>query len=198
MSYSDFTLETVKKTLNLTISTREDIFLQVAPLPASEYLQETLAYNVPFALASNTEKSRSEMIITPILLELTKKLLNQISLFSGVEFNIEPSQGLSGTCDFLISRSPEFLLINAPVIIILEAKKENIKAGLGQCIAEMYAARLFNEREENEITEIYGAVTTGEIWKFLKLSGERVQVDLAEYFLNDVNKILGILANGVN
>jgi len=198
MSYSDFTLETVKKTLNLTISTREDIFLQVAPLPASEYLQETLAYNVPFALASNTEKSRSEMIITPILLELTKKLLNQISLFSGVEFNIEPSQGLSGTCDFLISRSPEFLLINAPVIIILEAKKENIKAGLGQCIAEMYAAKLFNEREENEITEIYGAVTTGEIWKFLKLSGERVQVDLAEYFLNDVNKILGILANGVN
>lgn len=197
MSYSDFTLETVKKTLNLSISSRENIFLQVAPLPASEYLQETLAYNVPFALASNTEKSRSEMIITPILLELTKKLLNQISLFSGVEFNIEPSQGLSGTCDFLISRSPEFLLINAPVIIILEAKKENIKAGLGQCIAEMYAAKLFNEREVNEITEIYGVVTTGEIWKFLKLSGERVQIDLAEYFLNDVNKILGILASGV-
>ncbi|MCL1464523.1 hypothetical protein [Argonema galeatum] len=197
MSYSDFTLETVKKTLNLTISTREDIFLQVAPLPASEYLEETLAYNVPFALASNTEKSRSEMIITPILLELTKKLLNQISLFSGVEFNIEPSQGLSGTCDFLISRSSEFLLINAPVIIIVEAKKENIKAGLGQCIAEMYAAKLFNEREGNEITEIYGVVTTGEIWKFLKLSGERVQIDLAEYFLNDVNKILGILASGV-
>lgn len=197
MSYSDFTLETVKKTLNLTISTREDIFLQVAPLPASEYLQETLAYNVPFALASNTEKSRSEMIITPILLELTKKLLNQISLFSGVDFNIEPSQGLSGTCDFLISRSPEFLLINAPVIIILEAKKENIKAGLGQCIAEMYAAKLFNEREGNEITEIYGVVTTGEIWKFLKLSWELVQIDLAEYFLNDVNKILGILASGV-
>ncbi|MEB3218525.1 MAG: hypothetical protein VKN72_20130 [Nostocales cyanobacterium 94392] len=61
----------------------------------------------------------------------------------------------------------------------------------------MYAARLFNEREENEITEIYGVVTTGEIWKFLKLSGERVHVDLAEYFLNDINKILGILANAV-
>ncbi|MDD1414711.1 hypothetical protein MEN41_08700 [Dolichospermum sp. ST_con] len=197
MSYSDFTLETVKKNLHLNISSRDNIFSEVAPLPVSEYLQETLAYNVPFALASNTEKSRSEMIITPILLELTKKLTNQISLFSGVEFNIEPSQGLNGNCDFLISRSPEFLLINAPVIIIVEAKKENIKGGLGQCIAEMYAARLFNEREGNEITEIYGVVTTGEIWKFLKLSGELVQIDLAEYFLNDVNKILGILASGV-
>ncbi len=197
MSYSDFTLETVKKTLNLDISSRENIFPQIAPLPASEYLQETLAYNVPFALASNTEKSRSEMIIAPILLELTKKFAQEISLFSGVEFNIEPSQGLSGSCDFLISRSPEILLINAPVIVIVEAKKENIKGGLGQCIAEMYAAKLFNEREGNEITEIYGVVTTGEIWKFLKLSGERAQIDLAEYFLNDVNKILGILATGV-
>ncbi len=197
MSYSDFTLETVKKNLHLNIYSRENIFSEVVSLPVSDYLQETLAYNVPFALASNTEKSRSEMIITPILLELTKKFTNQISLFSGVEFNIEPSQGLSGNCDFLISRSPEFLLINAPIIIIVEAKKENIKGGLGQCIAEMYAARLFNEREGNEITEIYGVVTTGEIWKFLKLSGERVQIDLAEYFLNDVNKILGILASGI-
>lgn len=197
MSYRDFTLETVKKNLHLNISSREDIFSKVAPLPVSEYLQETLAYNVPFALASNTEKSRSEMIITPILLELTKKFVNQISLFSGVEFNIEPSQGLNGNCDFLISRSPEFLLINTPVIIVVEAKKENIKGGLGQCIAEMYAARLFNEREENQVTEIYGVVTTGEIWKFLRLSGELVQIDLAEYFLNDVNKILGILASGV-
>ncbi|MFM9160683.1 MAG: hypothetical protein ACKOPK_22905 [Dolichospermum sp.] len=197
MSYSDFTLETVKKNLHLNISSREDIFSEVAPLPVSEYLQETLAFNVPFALASNTEKSRSEMIITPILLELTKKFVNQISLFSGVEFNIEPSQGLNGNCDFLISRSPEFLLINTPVMIVVEAKKENIKGGLGQCIAEMYAVRLFNEREENQVTEIYGVVTTGEIWKFLRLSGELVQIDLAEYFLNDVNKILGILASGV-
>ena len=83
------------------------------------------------------------------------------------------------------------------MIIIVEAKKENIKGGLGQCIAEMYAARLFNEREENQITEIYGVVTTGEIWKFLRLSGELVQIDLAEYFLNDLNKILGILSSGV-
>lgn len=197
MSYRDFTLENVKKNLHLNISSREDIFSEVAPLPVSEYLQETLAYNVPFALASNTEKSRSEMIITPILLELTKKFANQISLFSGVEFNIEPSQGLNGNCDFLISLSPEFLLINTPVIMVVEAKKENIKGGLGECIAQMYAARLFNEREGNEITEIYGVVTTGEIWKFLRLSGELVQIDLAEYFLNDVNKILGILASGV-
>jgi hypothetical protein len=85
----------------------------------------------------------------------------------------------------------------AVILVIVVAKKENIKGGLGQCIAAMYAASLFNKREGNEVTEIYGVVTTGEIWKFLKLSGERVQIDLAEYFLNDINKILGILVSGV-
>ncbi|NET01216.1 MAG: hypothetical protein F6K61_11710 [Sphaerospermopsis sp. SIO1G1] len=198
MSYSDFTLETVKKNLHLNIATRDNIFAEVKPLSVSDYLQQTLDYNVPFALASNTEKSRSEMIIAPILLELTKNQSQEISLFSGVEFNIDSSQGLSGNCDFIISRSPEFLLINAPVIIIVEAKKENIKGGLGQCIAEMYAAKLFNEREENEIKEIYGVVTTGEIWKFLKLSDAKLQIDLAEYFLNDIAKIMGILTSAVN
>ncbi len=199
MSYSDFTLETIKKKLHLNTSTRDSIFAEVVPLPASDFLKETLAYNVPFALGSNTEKSRSEMIIAPILLELTKKKSQQISLFSGVDFNVEPSQGLNGTCDFMISLSPDILLINAPVIAIVEAKKENIQGGLGQCIAEMYAARLFNEREGNQqITEIYGVVTTGDIWKFLKLSGELVQIDVVEYFLNDIDKIIGILVSAIS
>ena len=83
------------------------------------------------------------------------------------------------------------------MILIVEAKKENINAGLGQCVAEMYAAQLFNEREGNQVSRIYGVVTTGEIWKFLILGGQSVQIDLLEYFLNQVDKILGILAIGI-
>jgi hypothetical protein len=197
VSYSDFSLASAKKTLDLTISSRQDIFHEIPELSASDYLQETLAYNVPFALASNTEKSRSEMIIAPILLELTRNFKDQISLFSGVDFTVETERGLNGNCDFLISRSPELLILSAPVVVVVEAKKENINNGLGQCVAEMYAALLFNEREGNEVAEIYGAVTTGEIWKFLKLKNQTINIDLPEYFLNDINKILGILAQGI-
>ena len=93
--------------------------------------------NVPLALASNTGKSRSEMIIAPILIALRKYLNNQISLFSGIDFTVDSAQGLNGNCDFIISRSPELLIINAPVVTIVEAKKENINTGLGQCVAEM-------------------------------------------------------------
>jgi hypothetical protein len=61
----------------------------------------------------------------------------------------------------------------------------------------MVAAQIFNEREGNEILVIYGAVTSGTNWKFLKLEGKVVEIDLVEYYLTDVNKILGILASGV-
>lgn len=198
MAYSDFTLDKVVKTFDLTLLDKVKMFASTPELECSNYLIETLDYNVPLALASNTEKSRSEMIITPILIELRKQLQQSISLFSGVEFNVEPAQGLNGNCDFIISRSPELLLVTAPVIVIVEAKKENLNAGLGQCIAEMLAAKIFNEREGNRIKTIYGTVTTGSIWKFLKLEEQTVEIDLGEYFLNNVNKILGILANGIN
>jgi hypothetical protein len=82
-------------------------------------------------------------------------------------------------------------------MMLVEAKKEDIIAGLGQCVAEMVAAQIFNEREGNEISIIYGTVTSGTNWKFLKLEGKVVEIDLVEYYLTDVNKILGILASGV-
>ncbi len=197
MPYSDFTLEKVKHNFQINTIERTDIFANIPDIECSELLKEILQYNIPVAIASNSEKARSEMIISPILLDLRRQLNDQINLFSGVEFNVDAAQGLNGICDFLITRSLERLIITAPVIIIVEAKKENIPAGLGQCVAEMLAARIFNERAGNENLIIYGTVTTGSIWQFLKLEGQSIQIDLSEYYLKDVNKILGILASGV-
>ena len=49
--------------------------------------------------------------------------------------------------------------MKAPVVTLVEAKNENINNGLVQCVAEMYAAQLFNQREQNSIIAIYGAVS---------------------------------------
>jgi hypothetical protein len=195
VSYSDFTLDRVRKTFGLTISDQIDIFASVDEVECPPLLAQVLRENVPLALASNTEKSRSEMIIAPILIAVRKYLNNQISLFSGIDFTVDSAQGLNGNCDFIISRSPELLILNAPVVTIVEAKKENINAGLGQCVAEMLAAKLFNEREGNNIQTIYGTVTTGTNWKFLKLIDQVIEIDLSEYYINDIGKIIGILSN---
>ncbi|MHC5935590.1 hypothetical protein [Nostoc sp.] len=195
LDFSNILLDTVRKTFGLTISDKIDIFASVDEVECPPLLVEVLRENLPLALASNTEKSRSEMIIAPILIAVRKYLNNQISLFSGIDFTVDSAQGLNGNCDFIISRSPELLILNAPVVTIVEAKKENINATLGQCVAEMLAAKLFNEREGNNIQTIYGIVTTGTNWKFLKLIGQVIEIDLSEYYINDIGKIIGILSN---
>lgn len=193
MVYSDFTLEKVKKIFNLNIIEELDIFTNVKELKANESLTNLLNHTIPIALASNSEKSRSEMIIAPLLLELKIQLKDKINLFSGVDFTVDTEKGLNGISDFLITHSSEKLIITAPVITILEAKKENITGGLGQCIAEMIGAQIFNQELENSPSKIYGAVTTGSIWQFLQLENQTIYIDLREYYLNNVNKILGIL-----
>jgi hypothetical protein len=198
MSYSDFSLGSVKKAFQLQLIEKIDLFKETSDLSPSHLLNETIKENLPLALASNTEKSRSEMLITPILIDLRRQFTNRIGIFSGINFTIDPAQGLSGNCDFLISYSEELLLVTAPIIILVEAKKEDLNGGLGQCIAEMIAAQRFNQQEGNEITEIYGVVTSGTLWKFLKLSENQVFLDLTEYYLGDLPKILGILSIGID
>jgi hypothetical protein len=194
MSYSEFTLESVQTAFDITIAERANL-LNDSPLgETSEFLKELLKEFVPLALAMNTEKARSELIIAPILVEVRKKHLDKASLFSGVELNIDRDLGLNGICDFLLSRSPSQLMLKAPVVIVVEAKKENINGALGQCIAEMWAAKLFNQQHQNDISVIYGAATTGNDWKFLRLSDHLVEIDLTEYQLSNIDKILGILS----
>jgi hypothetical protein len=198
MAYSDFKLNRLIKQFSLTLNENIDLFVGIPEVQPSEMLQNFLKENAALAVDINTEKARSELIIAPILLEVRRQVKYQVGLFSGSEFNVAPERGLNGTCDFLISLSPERLFISAPVITLVEAKKEDIKAGFGQCVAEMLAAQLFNEQEGNQISTIYGAVTSGTVWRFLKLEGQMVYIDRVEYYLSEVAKILGILLSAIS
>jgi hypothetical protein len=192
MAYSDFKLKELIKQFSLILKDKNDLFAEVSPVQPTEYLEFTLKYNLPVAGEINTEKARSEMIIAPILLEVRRRVGDRISLFSGRDFNVDLELGLNGACDFLLGISDSQLVINAPVVAIVEAKKEDIIGGLGQCVAEMIAAQLFNEQEGNQVTNIYGVVTSGTAWRFLKLESKTVSVDVVEYYITNLEKILGI------
>jgi hypothetical protein len=147
---------------------------------------------LPLAHAIGTEKARSEFIIAPILAELTEITHHSISLFSGIDFTVDRQHGLSGRCDFLISASPIQYSLTAPVLALVEAKNDNINSGLGQCMAEMVAAQIFNQKENTERT-IYGAVSTGSVWHFLKLEQNRIYIDKQTYFIDSLDLLLGVL-----
>ncbi|MBC8136202.1 MAG: hypothetical protein H8F28_09975 [Fibrella sp.] len=193
MTYSDFTLSLAISKFGLTLDMDTDLFSTVPPLPPGELLQQTLQYNAPLAIAISTEKARSELLIAPVLMELRRQRGGKVNLFSGNLFSVDISVGLSGFCDFLLTHSPYQSEIQAPVVAIVEAKKEDVTNGYGQCVATMVAAQQFNSREHEPIEIIYGVVTTGDIWKFLSLKGTDVKVDRDTYYLDRIERILGVL-----
>ncbi|MEH2294289.1 hypothetical protein [Nostoc sp.] len=197
MAYSDFKLIEIIDSFGLVIHESSGLFANVHEQECSDLLSILLKENVDLAVAISTEKARSEMIISPILLEIRRKFNYEISLFSGVDFTVDSQRGLNGFCDFILSLSSEQLLVRSPVVVLVESKNENLRSGLAQCIAEMVAAQIFNERSGNQIKAIYGAVTIGTLWQFLKLDGNVVSIDLSEYYIKDIKKILGILYSAI-
>ena len=193
MAYSDFTIKEVKEAFSLTIVEDRELFADVEAVRLNDSVMEKLDEYVPLALAVNTEKARSEFIIAYLLLELRSSLHNQFSLFSGIDFDVDKEKKLNGFCDFIISLSTEQFFLTSPVIAVVEAKNENIIVGIGQCLAEMVAAGIFNERESNVVKSIYGVVTTGSVWRFLKLNGSEAFIDRKEYHIEQPGKIMGIL-----
>jgi hypothetical protein len=194
MSYSEFTsIIKVKQAFGLTTVEGPRFLPQITPIAPSATLTDFLANSLPVAVATGSEKARSEMIITPVLLEVRKILQQNISLFSGEDFTVDYETGLNGICDYLISRSPEMLEIEAPAVAVVEAKKADLKTGIGQCVAEMVAMQKFNEAKGKAISVVYGSVSNGTQWRFLKLEEKIVSIDLNDYALPPVEQILGIL-----
>jgi hypothetical protein len=194
MAYSQFkTLASVKEAFGLVTQEGIRFLPEVLAIEPSETLRSFLADSLPVAIATGSEKARSELIISPVLMEVRKILRQQISFFSGEEFNVDESVGLNGTCDFLLSRSTELIDIEAPVFILVEAKKADLKLGLGQCAAEMVAAQRFNQKKGLLIPAVYGCVSSGTQWRFMRLIDNCLTVDLNDYPLPPVEQILSFL-----
>jgi hypothetical protein len=195
MSYSDFRLPDVIEKFSLVTREAAGVFADRPPVQPSPMLVELLRHQIPLAVAIGNEKARSEFIVAPILAEILRSRPNEVSLFSGVDLPGDPSAGLTGTCDFLLSLAPEQAYVKAPIIMLVEAKRDDMSAGVGQCAAEMVGAKLFNERANNAIETVYGAVTTGTTWRFIGLSGSTLSLDFSEYSINEPEQILGILSS---
>lgn len=198
MPYSHFkNIASVKRAFGLSTVEGKRLLPQVPLVPPSQALVDYLEQTLPLA-SVGSEKARSELIISPILIEVRKLLDQRVSIFSGADFTVDESVGLNGNCDFLISNSPEILSIEAPVVVLVEAKKADIASGLGQCVAEMVAAQRFNHEQARPVSDIYGVVTNGILWRFLRLSDTTVAVDSIDYSVIPVDQILGILIWMIN
>lgn len=195
MAYNQFTAREISEKFGVSYVDVDDLFAGVAPAAIDPSLTWYLKQSVPLALSISTEKARSEMIITPVLIEARRLRKGAVSLFSGTEFTVDVERGLNGFCDYLLSLSRTQIEIEAPVVAIVEAKNENLRAGVPQCVAEMLAARIFNERRGRPTRVVFGAVTSGSDWRFLRLRDATVEIDTAEYYASDVERIVGVFVH---
>lgn len=193
MPYSKFTLSEVAETFGLTVKT-DTIFKEVKSIQISGFLKENLLRGAAIALPNGSEKARSELLVAPFLVELRQINNNQISVFSGENLDIDKKKGLNGECDFILSGNGNQLYIDAPIFTVVEAKKNDIGESFGQCIAQMVGSQLFNQIHKKTITTIFGCVTTGDRWHFLKLEGTSVAIMPKEVVLEgNEAQILGTL-----
>lgn len=192
MAYSDFTLERVVNEFDLEVR-RSALFPEVTPLAMSHWLEQTLALTRQFVSATASEKARSEFVVMPLLVEIVNRNPGQMAIYSGKNLEVDRDRGLTGECDFILALGEMVDIIVRPICCIVEAKKQDLEAGTGQCAAQMVAAQQFNQRRHPDLTTIFGCVTTGEMWQFLQLCDRNFQIDNRLYFINEIPLILGCL-----
>ena len=196
MAYSNFTIAKLKQQFGLS-QENEHLFAQlhISPVRPSKRLLIEIKEGSEMPLMS--EKAKSEMLIAPIILEV-KRNNPTLSVFSGYTFNIENIEELSGAPDFIISNKPDKVEIEAPVFCLVESKNKTPDEGYGQCAAEMYAARIFNQQMGDPYETIYGVVTNAFEWVFLKLEGNTIYIDKERYFINELSLLLGVMQHIIN
>lgn len=174
----------------------ELLFPQIDLVQPSAWLQQSLALAERVPLTN--EKSKSERIISPILTEIAVHFDKQFTMFSGEDLTVDSSRDLAGECDFFFAKHPRKSVMQAPVVTFVEAKDEDFEYGQAQCTAQMYASMLYNELKGKPTPYIYGCAVTGDVWKFMKLEKGKITLDIKNYYLIELPKLLGIFHQILN
>ena len=191
----------VLEKLELTVQ-KSDLSLGATPLPVREefaaFVQEGLAIAVGGELGVCSEKAKSEFIIAPLLIELRRAMGRQFCVFSGMELSVHKGRALNGSCDFVLTKGDNQHIRDAPIVGVMEAKNDEVPyRGIGQCVAAMVAALIRNGKDGRSITRVFGAVTTGRYWTFMRLEGQILIMDPNRYSIQDLGVLLGIIKHQI-
>ncbi len=189
MAFSDYkTISQIQKEFG--IKYQEENFIQTQTFETSQTFLEDLKFNLENIDVYTSEASRTELIVTPILLEVYKKHYEKYSFW--IQKYITYTDKLSGTPDYLIaSKSPlGKTVLDTPLVVIVEAKKNDFEQGWGQCLAELVAAQKINE---DNLLPVYGIVTDGELWKFGKLIDTTFTKNIDGYTVTALSNLLGAI-----
>ncbi|MDM8566266.1 hypothetical protein QUF74_11535 [Candidatus Halobeggiatoa sp. HSG11] len=137
----------------------------------------------------SSEAARCEIIIFPILREVYKNYYQKTSLW--IQKSISYDEKLNGTPDYIISKKSELgkTMLECPLLIVVEAKKNDFEQGWAQCLSELIAAKNLNQSEKS----VYGIVTDGKLWEFGKLNDNTFTKNIDSFAVTDLSKLFNFL-----
>ncbi len=157
--------------------------------PSEQFLQE-FDFNRDYIDVLTSEGARCEAIIFPVLREVYKGYAEDYALW--IKKSIAYDDVLSGTPDYFVSTRSELgkLVVGTPLIMLVEAKKNDFEIGWGQCLAELVAAQKINEDPEHPV---YGIVSDGTLWQIGHLVGETFTQNRTSFSVDNLPALFGAI-----
>ncbi len=182
--FSSFTLASALKQLKIERFYPWDLVSE--PVPVSAFLRERLdRLEKIFDLRGYQE---SKKLLIDALCEESILPCDRLKVWKGAALK---SDELNGNVDYLIAENRVYL--EAPMLCIAEAKKDNFEQGLGQCLVEMQACQ-WNNRQLTAIEiDVIGIVTNGNTWQFYKLTPDNHVYETQPHAIGELELILGYL-----
>ena len=187
MAFSDFkTISEVQEKFRITYAEADFVIAEPSD-PSAEFLRDfefTREHIHIFA----SDAARCKTIIFPVLKENYKTYADRYALW--IKQSIGYDDVLNGTPDYFISTRSELgkTVVGSPLILLVEAKKNDFEQGWGQCLAELVAAQKIND---DAAFPVYGIVTDGTLWQFGRLIGDTFTQNKTDFALANLPTLFG-------
>ena len=190
MAFSDFkTIPEVQEKFRITYAADNFLGTEETLSPSEQFLRE-LEFSMQHIDVFASEGARCETVIYPILREVYKDYADSYALW--VKKPLVYDETLSGTPDYFISTRSELgmLIVGKPLIILVEAKKNDFEHGWGQCLAELVAAQKINADPD---VPVYGIVSDGKWWEFGHLVGNAFTRNRTSFSVDNLPPLFGAI-----
>jgi hypothetical protein len=189
MSFGDYKSISQVQT-EYQIKYAESNFIEVFEVSISQQFLDDIEFNISTMDAFSSEAARCELVILPVLREVYKKVASECCLW--VQKSIRYNPQLNGTPDYMLSkRSPlGKTVLEFPLLMVVEAKKNDFEQGWGQCLAELVAAQKLNQNSQQAV---YGIVTDGRYWEFGKLIDTLFSRNRDSFGIDNFARLFGAL-----
>ncbi len=190
MAFSDY--KSIAQVQNeFDVKYQEANFIVPAEVQPDAFFLREFAFTLAAIDVYTSEASRAEAVIFPILREVYKGYHERFALW--IQKTIAYNDKLNGTPDYLVATKSALgkTVLAKPLVLLVEAKKNDFEQGWGQCLAELVAAQKIND---NVADAVYGIVTDGKLWEFGKLQGDIFTKNIEGVTVDQLARLFGALS----